>query len=118
MATITIHPGHVEGLRYLVECEFESVCEASDVDRVRDVLALGDQLGWKQGEPAPSEVRLPETLLDKLVEYGWEAGNEGMAAVYCHRAHGTGLLDPESMEREARSMLVFAEHHRAQAVAS
>ncbi len=40
MATIIVHPEHVEGLHYVLNAEFESACEEQDVDRLRDLIAF------------------------------------------------------------------------------
>ena len=63
----------------------------------------------------------PEALLDTLVRYAWEIGNERMLDLYHCRANPGEAL-PEAyaakLEREARSMLAFHEHVQGQGVAS
>ncbi len=113
MAPITVHPEHVEGLRRVLDWEFRTACEKTDRGRLRDLLDLGDQIGWEAHAPVASEVRLTEVLLDRLVTLAWELGNETMSEVYSQRARGKPELeDAERDDREARSMIAFAEAHR------
>lgn len=123
MPTIIVHPEHVDGLRYIVQVHLEHACEEVAVDKLRELLAVGDQLGWKGPQPwahEPAEVRLPAKLLEDFLTYAWEAGNEQLGDIYSHRANpARGLLtDPERDEREARSMLAWHEHVQGQKVAS
>ncbi len=120
MATITVHPEHVEGLAALAEIEFTDACEAEDVDRARAVIAFGDLLDcWPGGTCSlgsePCEVELSGLLIRTLVERAWGCGNYRMSEVYASRE--VGESKPEDYEREARSMLAFHEHMQGQKVA-
>ena len=44
MATITVHPEHLDGLRALVEMEFERACEEQNVAQLRELLELEDRI--------------------------------------------------------------------------
>ncbi len=120
MATITIHPEHVDGLRYMIDSEFESACDSQDPDRLRELIPVGDIVGWRgYRQPwrhEPVEIPLSAELLDKLTTFAWEAGNEIMADVHLNRVGGNHLADPKSDERIARSMLAFHEHMQAEKV--
>ncbi len=121
MATITIHPEHVDGLRYLYQRHFEMACEAEDAGQLRVLLGIEESLpinpivgSWS------GEVSMPDDLLAAFLEHAWEAGNELMSDVHSQRAKPDRkfLADPERDEREGRSMLAFHGHMQGQKVAS
>jgi len=112
MAASTIHPDHVEGLRYLLDWEFETGCDERDRRLLRELMAFGDQLGWKEGDPVASEVQLPDAFLYRFAKLAWELGHDAM--VTYHAAAEEGSLDAAS-ERRGRSLLAFAEQHRSPA---
>lgn len=63
---------------------------------------------------------ISEGLLEALVSRAWEAGNEIMGDVHFQRAGigrwVSGVIGDKD-ERQARSMLAFAEEHRTKAAA-
>lgn len=113
MATITMHPEHLAGFRYLLQMEFSSACSSESIDQLRELIAFGDQLGWDEDDSATREISVSEAMLDKLVTSAREFGNSLMADVYTHRARGGLLSDPARDERHARSLLALAEFYEA-----
>ncbi len=119
MPTIIIHPEHVEALRYmLVDWDLDTACEEKDVDALRELIPLADQLGWKEGDPVPSELELPEARLERWLRLSWELGNSFMSEIYSNRGNGRELPDPEAHERQAKSLLGFHEYAQGQKGAS
>ena len=123
MARITIHPEHVEGLRYMVESKFESACDSENVDVLRELIPFADALGWDDEDPAPAEIQLSGELLAGLMEFAYRSGNEILGEILIDRAGAAQggpyyAGNPERGERHARSMLAFHEHMQGQKVAS
>lgn len=119
MATITVHSVQVHGLHYTLDREFESACEAEDLPRLRQLIALGDQVGWETSAYTGGDARLPDPLLERLVALAWEMGNSQLADLHFHRARGgsPGLsLNGGPLEPLACSLLAFAEAHRVREV--
>ena len=116
MATITIHPEHVDGLRALARFEFERACEEESLTALRELIDLEDRIAWGDLAPPawdrPGEVCLSDAFLERFVTLAWEVGNERLASLYSCRARGTTLPDgyATDSEREARSMHAFHEN--------
>lgn len=115
MPTITIHPEHVEGLRYVIRGQLERACESIDIDVLREIIPLGDHVGWKHDDPAPSEIELSAELLETLADEAWGFGNCVLADVHACREKSKENLQLDR-ECEGRSLLAFHEHVEAQGV--
>ena len=129
MAALTVHPEHVDGVRALIEMEFEGACEvgelAVELAPLRELIAVCDDLGWDSGTWQPwrdahaVDVPLSGELLDKLTAMAWREGTGRLADIRegC-MSHIQPSSDVEQLEREARSMLAWHQYMQGQKVAS
>jgi len=114
MATVTAHRAHLMGLYAVVGMEFEEACDANDLERIREVRAVGDeQLGWGQlnyDPPRTITVKLSASLRERLLSRAHQVGHDYMADL--HRDRARGIRVDRERERKARSMLALCEHNR------
>ena len=112
MATITANREHLHGLAAVVELEFEAACEATDRDRLRELLSVAnEQLRWGQDEPMRKiTVELSPSLRARLLSLAQQVGHKRLAEN--HRDRARGVRVDRRREREALSMLALYEHNQ------
>ncbi len=111
MATITVQPEHLEGFRALVAMEFESACEGQEVDRLRELIAVGDELGcWDHASHKPTwniGSEMSDELRDRLIGLAGQVAQERLGDFHFDRARGQ--IPNERLEREAHAMLAISD---------